>query len=233
MDDYLAHHGTKGMKWGVRRYQNADGTLTPAGKKRYGQGASRTSLGYDTKHDRAYRELHQDLDRAKSAETRSKDAYYKSLSKASDESALGRAAGLAFGNRSVNRVLKKGGYGLKERGAALAVLRDDAKSSKAFNKWMNAEENRKATEARLNKTMSELNMGKKELAYRSAGYEYAKYLLGDSKQLATASGLGGFSGSLGYMMARDMTKEGKRLKSEYKSAKREYKKETKELKRRK
>lgn len=34
-EDELAHHGIKGMKWGVRRYQNADGTLTDAGKKRY------------------------------------------------------------------------------------------------------------------------------------------------------------------------------------------------------
>ena len=31
----LYHWGTKGMKWGVRRYQNKDGSLTPAGKKRY------------------------------------------------------------------------------------------------------------------------------------------------------------------------------------------------------
>lgn len=30
----LYHHGVKGMKWGVRRYQNKDGTLTAAGKKR-------------------------------------------------------------------------------------------------------------------------------------------------------------------------------------------------------
>lgn len=35
MDYELYHAGVKGMKWGVRRYQNKDGTLTPAGKKRY------------------------------------------------------------------------------------------------------------------------------------------------------------------------------------------------------
>lgn len=33
----LTHHGTKGMRWGFRRYQNKDGSLTPEGKKRYGQ----------------------------------------------------------------------------------------------------------------------------------------------------------------------------------------------------
>ena len=35
MDSYIAHHGIIGMKWGVRRYQNKDGTLTNAGKTRY------------------------------------------------------------------------------------------------------------------------------------------------------------------------------------------------------
>lgn len=34
-EDELYHHGVKGMKWGVRRYQNEDGSLTNAGKKRY------------------------------------------------------------------------------------------------------------------------------------------------------------------------------------------------------
>ncbi len=34
MEYVLYHHGIKGMKWGVRRYQNKDGSLTPVGKKR-------------------------------------------------------------------------------------------------------------------------------------------------------------------------------------------------------
>lgn len=33
--DHLEHHGILGQRWGVRRYQNYDGTLTEAGKKRY------------------------------------------------------------------------------------------------------------------------------------------------------------------------------------------------------
>ena len=35
-ENYLAHHGIKGQKWGIRRFQNADGSYTEAGKKRYG-----------------------------------------------------------------------------------------------------------------------------------------------------------------------------------------------------
>ena len=37
-NNYLAHFGIMGMKWGGRRYQNPDGSLTPAGKERYGSG---------------------------------------------------------------------------------------------------------------------------------------------------------------------------------------------------
>lgn len=35
MEDYLIHYGINGMKWGIRRYQNEDGTLTSEGRERY------------------------------------------------------------------------------------------------------------------------------------------------------------------------------------------------------
>lgn len=35
---YLYHHGIEGMKWGVRRFENYDGTLTEEGKRRYSSG---------------------------------------------------------------------------------------------------------------------------------------------------------------------------------------------------
>lgn len=37
----LAHYGIRGQKWGVRRFQNADGSLTEAGRKHYGVGEPR------------------------------------------------------------------------------------------------------------------------------------------------------------------------------------------------
>ena len=46
---YLYHSGVKGQKWGVRRYQNEDGSLTDAGKKRYARDAK--EKGYNKQDD--------------------------------------------------------------------------------------------------------------------------------------------------------------------------------------
>ena len=47
----LYHHGIKGQKWGVRRFQNKDGSLTPAGKKRYDE----PNVGRKTKEAKTYK----------------------------------------------------------------------------------------------------------------------------------------------------------------------------------
>lgn len=44
-DDELEHYGVKGQKWGIRNYQNVDGTLTAAGKERYSTENQRSSFG--------------------------------------------------------------------------------------------------------------------------------------------------------------------------------------------
>lgn len=50
-EDYLMHHGIKGMKWGVRRYQNKDGSLTAVGRMRYGSKGASDAPGDENTHD--------------------------------------------------------------------------------------------------------------------------------------------------------------------------------------
>jgi len=60
-ETYLAHHGIKGQRWGVRRYQNADGSLTVEGRKRKGLGTPRKSLFSKKKKEKTDEERKSEL----------------------------------------------------------------------------------------------------------------------------------------------------------------------------
>lgn len=66
MNEYeLCHHGVKGMHWGVRRYQNKDGTLTARGKARVSQDAHAETTTNQSRKSMSNTELKSRIERLK------------------------------------------------------------------------------------------------------------------------------------------------------------------------
>lgn len=62
--NYLMHWGIKGMKWGLRRYQNPDGTLTEAGKLRYAEQEARAAAKEQRRAEKAQKASEQRIAKA-------------------------------------------------------------------------------------------------------------------------------------------------------------------------
>lgn len=94
----LIHSGIKGMRWGIRRYQNKDGSLTPAGRKRYGEQQSE-ELDSQTKEELKKRAINSgDINTvAKYRSNMTNDEFRRALDRVDLEQRMSRA------NSSINK----------------------------------------------------------------------------------------------------------------------------------
>lgn len=100
--DELCHYGVLGMKWGVRRYQNKDGSLTTKGKKRYSSDASKSDKKEDTKPKKKSISEMSDEELSKAIKRLEIEKRYRDLTKESRQSEISK--GRAFANRVIEKI---------------------------------------------------------------------------------------------------------------------------------
>ena len=167
-DDELYHHGIKGQKWGVRRFQNPDGTLTSAGRRRLYK-ASKGTYHAPEGYDALRKSLSQDQRARLSSANRKMQKAEKEAEKKADQ----------FHREHANRVKEK-------LGPNYNVKTDIKKAEKVWN-----EEFFKDTPERREMLKADKNSREARKQLEKTGEDVAKELLGSYASKSTRSLIGG------------------------------------------
>lgn len=195
---YLEHHGIKGQRWGVRRYQNADGSLTTAGKKRRG-------MNDKEEDDNVSSKVKEMLDRKREAKKTRIDSKVELNKKGlellkkdletltdSEKSVSEKVKSIIDTKRESNKIRRDSKVELKKKGLELnkeqiGTAKDAVNAAK--NKLREMDENRRNNNAKIldnikkklgldddeadvkTKSKSESEISKKD---REENYEYVK-----------------------------------------------------------
>lgn len=118
---YLIHYGIQGQKWGVRRFQNEDGSLTPEGREHYGYGSKRDN-------EKLFEQVNKTSKYSKSAED---SVIKKSYSSRDVRRYNNKIANIRYKRDSI---LKKA-----SKNKAIQEAMKDEKLVKAYDKWLKTE----------------------------------------------------------------------------------------------
>lgn len=129
-DAELYHHGIKGQKWGVRRFQNADGTLTAAGKQRYFNDDGTLNRRGRKEYSRQYKTAAKLIERANLSKQAENYQKYQKRAKTSAKVAaglgIGAASAVGLGQFAGAKALAKGLKRSEDWRGAARFFREEA-----------------------------------------------------------------------------------------------------------